>query len=108
MEKELAKKLRDAGFPEVTRWGAENNVHRYHSMDADGTSFPEIGELIAEINILTKRQEWGLISSKDWDGTYTCYDGSAEGYWAHETNGKTPEDALGKMWLELKSPLIRT
>ncbi len=100
MNYETAQKLHKAGFPEITRWGAEHNVHRYHSMEQEPISFPDIGELIAEIEILQDGKQWGLISGHMKSG-YTCYNGSAEGYWENETEGVTPEESLAMLWLAL-------
>lgn len=49
MDYELAVKLKEAGFPEITRIAREMNLHRYRPMTPpDASSFPFLQELIAE------------------------------------------------------------
>ncbi len=49
MNKETAKQLKEAGFPDITRVAAENNLRRYITMDWEGLSYPFLQELIAEV-----------------------------------------------------------
>lgn len=50
MDYALAKKLKDAGFPGITKIGTELNLQRYRRMDDLSVSFPFLQELIYEID----------------------------------------------------------
>jgi hypothetical protein len=124
MNYELAKKLKDAGFPEQTRISRELNLHRYIPlMPYDAPSFPFLQELIAEIEKPlqlvsgeltkidgTKVNGWFALSDCD-ILDYVCEKQRADGsIYFHEyidtfglnpVFGKTPEEAVANLWLEL-------
>lgn len=100
MTYELAKKLKDAGFPDSEYW-REIDGNYYH--DADRWPCPSLSELIeacGEVNfnlnamaMRGKNNTWYAgVEDKD-------YREVARG------NGKTPEEAVANLYLELNSPL---
>lgn len=103
MEKELAKQLRDAGFPEQTEIAYRLNLRRYRSMDEEAVSYPFLQELIAEVDRLAP-VDW-LLKPNEFsaEAEFDAIEGSAEGFWKEHENGKTPEEAMSKLWLKLKA-----
>lgn len=50
MKYELALKLKEAGFPSITRWEVENNYHRRTMVNGD-EMLPLMGAILSEIKI---------------------------------------------------------
>lgn len=102
MNKKLAKKLKEAGFPEITRIAKELNLHRYHSMDKEAVSFPFLQELIAEtpqMEGLTRCGK-GWYATEDLDLVYQSQIAPSD-----EEIYKTPEEAVANLWLSLNRKL---
>lgn len=92
-----AQKLKNAGFPHITKWEVENNYRRISMVL--GESLPPLGALLSE---LPQEENFGLIKndehlSNDW----TCFIGSTLGTWKQSTHGDTPEEAVANLWLTL-------
>lgn len=120
MEESLAQKLKDAGFPEVTRIGAELNLRRYQPMTPVGApSFPYLQELLAEIDARVYLEKlagdawcasvdgydpeisasWGEINEKN-QGSDSYIDTRTE----HSFICRTPEEAAARLYIALKEP----
>lgn len=98
MKYELAKKLKDAGFPEITRVALELNLFRYRNInDPEVVTFPYIQELIEEV-MKFNELDFGLVREED---TWTSFRGFFNGQWTSWGSGKTPEEAVANLWLEL-------
>jgi hypothetical protein len=112
MNYELAKQLKDAGFPQntdnqvlhpffCTGWDKGNKCTK-----KDQCTVPTLSELIEACG--GEFLDLSTIEGKDyvWEacGKYYCCDEHGEGRKFGE--GKTPEEAVAKLWLELnKKPL---
>ena len=101
MDYELAKELKDAGFPEITRIGAELNLQRYRPLHkVDAPSFPYLQELIAEcgdsFEFLGRNRNGGggWVAGKETDLTYFGESLMMENY-------ATPEEAVARLWIAL-------
>ncbi len=95
MEYELAKKLKDAGFPQktaLTHVGQEIGIS-----EPDGSDFvftPTLSELIESCG----DRFYSLIypGGKDW----ICYSAKSDDYFV-TAKGAIPEEAVANLWLEL-------
>lgn len=114
MNYELAKKLKDAGFPQYgegekycePQWRARKIDFNFVSCDCDHTTdeayFPTLGELIEacgdEFNCLFKHPE------EEWRAGYAVSEVEAGFGFANRTkigDGSTPEEAVANLWLQL-------
>lgn len=102
MTYELAKELKDAGFPEQTRIAAEMNLRRYYPMTPpEAPSFPLLQELIEETkNIATL--DTGIIWDCE-DEEWVAFHGLKDGHWIEIGAGNTPEEAVARLWLALNT-----
>lgn len=108
MNYELAKKLKDAGFPQ--RVG--ENGWAWCPYDEDGkeelwetiTEFdircPTLSELIEACVKLSKDGDFHLEAMHDRWGASTCWKHSKDEW----ENGDTPEEAVANLWLKLNTP----
>lgn len=93
MSYELAKKLKEAGFSQKERLSEIKTVNFINGERVEDTYFPTLSELIEECgdrfrSLVNEREFWYAISEsieKDF-----C-----------KGDGKTPEEAVAKLWLEL-------
>lgn len=102
-EIELAKKLKEAGFPSVTKWEVENNYRRITMVNGDEmlppltTLLMELAKLVDECNFLSltcshdETDKWCVAEN---DG----YESAVNGTWY-----STPEEAVANLWLKLKN-----
>jgi hypothetical protein len=97
MTYELAKQLKDAGYPiSLMSKGCENcwgDLHQGCASDCKTIEWPTLSELIEAIDdfsYLSNRQDKGL-------GWEACGGGSAD------IRGATPEEAVARLWLALNS-----
>lgn len=99
MNYELCKKLKDAGFPQNTLLGifedASGPLLKEECPKTWGNTvaYPSLAELIEACG-----DGFGLLVKDD---GWTAANGSAEGTWYDQTSGKTPEEAVANLWLEL-------
>lgn len=101
MNYELAKKLKDAGFPNSDKWNL-GNPYSDGSFDWFDGEKPTLSELIEAcgngFNDLAKiNNEW-MASSATYENSYMAT--TAE-IFLNVGNGKTPEEAVANLWLEL-------
>lgn len=96
---ELAKELRDAGFPNHERLGIGHG-DTFLSGD-DGMAYvPTLSELVEVCDVLLKGEldlmHWGNWVAGDHDGY--------QGDWiTARAEGTTPEEAVARLWLTLNS-----
>ena len=122
MNYELTLQLKNAGFPQITRWEVENNYRR--TVTASGQeSLPPLGALLSEINFSIGLDKHG---KNDWTA-YRCADRSQEDFdtytqekmqWLNKEQEQnfdtyrddrisncfvysTPEEAVAELWLAL-------
>jgi len=107
MDKEiaLAKKLKEAGFPSITRWEIENNYHRRTMVNGD-KMLPSLIALLIE----TQKISDGFVSlTMDTPTGYLAYEHGIYGdIWSHIYGGpwySTAEIAVANLWLELKNKI---
>ena len=108
MNYELAKKLKDAGFPAVTRWEAENNYRRSISVTGEET-LPPLGALLSELDAQLEPgdgeillfQADGKWHAAGWGGEFFG-DHYIDGDLAYLNEGTTPEEAVANLWLALR------
>lgn len=101
---ELAKKLKDAGFPQ------DCNMRHYHPthgmsvgiphpdtlIDPEVVALPTLSELIEAV--LPKCSNFAMFCHSEWTcGDYLAYQSD----WLERVTGSTPEEAVANLWLEL-------
>ena len=106
MDYELAKKLKDAGFPQKVNGGFQTCKHGAflrHQKDcpmgcseSDFVKYPTLSELIEacgeDFNTLTR---YGKSSNSGW--RVWGWSGN------DDVDGDTPEEAVANLWLELRT-----
>ena len=111
MNYELAKKLKDAGFPDSKEWNEHTTLMHGNFFMTDGHGVPTLSKLIKACgeeflnlerhkgNPFTsdKKQIWWSCCIKDRGTLLTCGKNGEFGF-------KTPEEAVAKLWLELNKP----
>lgn len=100
IEYKLAKQLKDAGFPWKDGWGCEN----CGGNKCDDCNFPTLSELIeacGEIVLYPFDGKWyaGKPEEKNLGGRSDMY---YDEYPHPIEEGDTPEEAMGKLYIELK------
>ena|SRR5271166_1053967 len=86
---QLAKKLRDAGFPQSELARAQRKAgYEYVSMPGLSTLIEACGE------------DFGALG-KDPNCWVACEYISEHGRWANAHEGKSPEDAVARLWLSI-------
>lgn len=126
MTYELAKELKDAGFPHITRWEVENNYRRTPSATGQ-ESLPPLGALLSEIGrpalwldeingelvwLADNALDTGIREEHYSDNEINRANGYAgkpflTGYIDTSpsnniSRGSTPEEAVARLWLALK------
>lgn len=107
MNYELAKKLKDAGFPQGKNGNFSISVSSSIPVDSELPYIPTLSELIEacvklsatgdfhlEHNSVSKRHSAG------WGASVDCFKGN------EYIDGKTPEEAIARLWLSLHNPVI--
>lgn len=100
MNYELALKLKNAGFPEITRISRELNLHRYISPNEPHVSYPFLQEILEQVSeeiILIKIDRNRYLAAEQ-----QTYEDHIE--YQHIENFQvfeTPEEAVANLWLEL-------
>jgi len=95
MNYELAKKLKDAGFPDSKEWNEHTTLMHGNFFMTDGHGVPTLSKLIEACGeefahlIQGIYGEWVATSYKNRD-TYAVE--------------KTPEEAVAELWLALNKP----
>ena len=102
MTDELAKQLYDAGFPHKFYWCCdfEKAGHECRADRPDCILTPQSMPTLSKL-LETCGDRFGYLSRKEYvDGKYwvTNSDGSQE-----DITGKTPEEAVAKLWLALNA-----
>ena len=107
MDYELAKQLKDAGFPQygdfmwvesygrIERWPT-TNIGQYPSYSLLCTA-PTLSELI---------EACGKDFKKLWrhsNGILSAHSGTLSGKDAFQKDGETPEEAVARLWLAIKA-----
>jgi len=94
MNYDLAKQLKDAGFPQHDKLDGGPPEHE-HNCFTDGLCKPTLSELIDALegdfySLLLKptNRLWYATGIASWR--------------KNQANGKTPEEAVAKLWLKLK------
>lgn len=112
MNYELAKKLKDAGFPQTVPYTARN----FKTSDPDRIGgiyescvVPTLSELIEAIVGSGKRNTFGLDYDEEWSfyeprnesGPWSAryYDITPVGF--YESGAETPEEAVALLWIKL-------
>ena len=85
---ELAKKLKDAGFPQSEFPRAQQKTVRYARMPTLSTLIETCGE------------GFGALGREP-DRWVACEYVSERGEWSNAHEGETPEDAVARLWLSL-------
>jgi hypothetical protein len=86
---QLAKKLKDAGFPQSELAQAQQKA------GYDYVSMPTIAELIAALG-----EDFRALSREP-DCWLACGYVSEEGEWKNVHAGDSPEEALARLWLSI-------
>ena len=82
---QLAKKLKDAGFPQSELARAQQKA------GYDYVSMPTISDLITDFRALSREPDCWLA----------CGYFSEDGEWKNVHAGDTPEEALARLWLSI-------
>lgn len=97
---ELAKKLKDAGFPQRNVglckheiWGANMRRESCDCIEGDTATVPSLSELIEAcgdnlINLTKEDTGWSTNATEEYAG---------------DTQGNTPEEAVANLWLALNT-----
>ena len=85
---ELARKLKDAGFPQSEFPRAQQRIVRYARMPTLSTLIEACGEGFGALG----------RGPNCW---VACEYVSERGEWSNAHEGKTPEDAVARLWLSL-------
>ena len=101
MNYELAKKLKDAGFPQnMDRYHYDGKNNQTSALDEDGIDFPTLSELIEacgdEIIGISKYNNGEYAK----DGWYAMYHKPAMSNTTF-IYGSTPEEAVANLWIQL-------
>lgn len=103
MNYELAKKLKDAGFPQISRVSSsicdEGSLRNY---DIEPCFYPNLSELIEACGDRFKRLETCKVPDIETNIEKTVWFAYSED---DETTGYTPEEAMAKLWLELNKKI---
>ena len=92
MTYKLAKQLKDAGFPQRT---FDVETHYAGKCFEDRCYIPTLSELIDACGLEIWSLERIVINLKQkWYANYECSG-------VPKTNGKTPEEAVAKLWIKL-------
>lgn len=90
MNCELAKELKDAGFPQVNH----DEDDFYHETFGEDISNPTLSELIEACG-----DKFASLSKGMFPNQWMCLGGTLEGNL--KTGGDTPEEAVARLWLAL-------
>lgn len=106
MDYELAKKLKEAGFPSTTRWEVENNRRRIISVKGEETlpcAECILSQIPSEYQFSESNTTIGAVILRRLDGSFVAgfYEKIIFNTIRPITEGKTPEEAVAKLWLEL-------
>jgi hypothetical protein len=93
---ELARTLKDAGFPQSELARAQQRAGYDH------VSLPTLSRLIEECG-----DRFGALGREP-DCWIACEYVSKRGEWNNVHEGKTPEDAVARLWLSLSQASIDT
>lgn len=94
MRYELAKQLKDAGYPIKTIAGDSFEAHDFIE-DNKRCLFPTLPELIEACG-----ERFGALHLLN--GNWYCFEQQEEN--EHKGKASTPEEAVAKLWLELNKP----
>ena len=89
MNYELAKKLKDAGFPQ-----REPTFTKFSEGTWEAVYEPTLSELIEDCKNISTIRRTGLDGAEKWSADATDYP---------EVYGKTPEEAIGNLWLTINN-----
>ena len=89
MNKELTKKLKDVGFE-----SKDSALINSSSPDKDGYITPHLSELIEACGNK-------FSSLENWSANFVAIGYERQGGIEHKGKGKTPEEAVANLWLEL-------
>ena len=104
MQYELAKKLKDAGFPQADPNRALNvGTFQYVGDNSDKETLCYIPTLSELIEACGEQKSLGL--ERNYGGMWTAYKDTqlwndVDGY-KYQARGTTPEEAVAKLWLAL-------
>ena len=103
MEYELAKQLKDAGFPfkecNLNEYGGCENRHCLQILSDFNYCDPTLSELIEACG--DRFQALHRLNGA-FEACGGCYEGmDFECAWEYQINDLTPEEAVAKLWLEL-------
>ena len=90
----LAKKLKDAGFPQSEFPRAQQKTVRYARMPTLSTLIETCGE------------GFGALGREP-DRWVACEYVSERGEWSNAHEGETPEDAVARLWLSLHQAAVQ-
>jgi hypothetical protein len=130
MNYELANKLKEAGFPSITRWEVENNYRR-HITVSGAEALPPLGAILSELDYpvaIEKNRKGEFSAYRMDDSAYDYYQSNQEkddenrkqlglpervqeqNYTTYRDdhiyncfNASTPEEAVANLWLALNS-----
>ena len=105
----LAKQLKDAGFPTIQL--TDHELCDYQQSEIiDGVCYhiPNLSELIEAcgddfqgIMFYPSEPETRKFRAFDWkENSFSCFDSNGNG---SDIKGKTPEEAVAKLWLKLQA-----
>jgi hypothetical protein len=113
---EICKKIKEAGFPQITRWEVENNYRRHMSVTGEET-MPPLGAILSEIKGLLYLQK---MHQNYWIASLDAYESEIKeefvqfrekpfnSYIDTQTklncDGKSAEEASARLWLALNAP----
>jgi len=101
MNYELAKKLKDAGFPQIEHYDETDDLLQFH-INNEFISIPTLSELIDACGdgFRFLIHEKDPRSLKEWRCNNDKSEWKEDGFW-----GKTPEEAVANLWLALNKHL---
>jgi len=88
MDYKLAKELKDSGFPKSEDWGEHSTLMKGNYFMVDGYGVPKLSELIEACGTMQ-------LNVYDDAGYSQALSNKMMG------EGKTPEDAVARLWLAL-------
>lgn len=102
MNYELAKALKDAGFP-FKRWSSGDRMDDLSHFDRIAPFLnPTLSELIEACDLIVE----DVVVLQGHKGQWTAVDGR-DGFGIHAGGGSTPEEAIARLYICIKHGLTR-